>query len=179
MKDSDEKPVLGFFGPSWFIYYTIAPNCGSTAGDWAVCSSPVGFIWGGTHIFVNKNLPENKKAVVKDIIEWITLDCTKNGFQYMWANGDLTNGIKDTVASGTVMAMVDGSNTFLSGQNMYDYFIPANEAARGDNVTIYDEAINLYWRQQVNEYVSGNKDKETAIADFKNAVLTNLGIASE
>lgn len=179
MKRIGENSVLGFFGPAWFINYTIVPNCGPTNGDWAVCSSPVGFTWGGTHIFVNKSIPENKKAIVKDIIEWITLDYSTNGFQYMWANGDLTNGNKDTVASGSVMPKVNGEMAFLGGQNLFDYYAPANQQPKGDNVTLYDEVINNYWLQSVRDYSNGAKSRDAAIADFKKCVLDNLGIQSE
>lgn len=54
MKGEGEQPIFGFFGPAWLINYTLAPNCGGekvgegTYGDWAVCTPPIGFFWGGT-----------------------------------------------------------------------------------------------------------------------------------
>ena len=150
MKGEGQKPVFGFFGPAWLINYTLAPNCGGkkvgegTYGDWAICDSPVGFFWGGTWLLANKNMNPDKVAAVKQIIDWITLDCTKDGLQYKWANGTLNGegGTKDAVASGTVMAMSDGTTDFLGGQNMFDYFIPANNYATGKNMTQFDESIN-------------------------------------
>ncbi len=184
MKGEGAKPVFGFFGPAWLINYTLAPNCGGekagegTYGDWAVCDSPIGFFWGGTWLLANKNMDPEKVDAVKQIIEWITLNCTEDGLQYKWANGTLNGegGTKDTVASGTVMDMSDGSLDFLGGQNMFDYFVPANEYANGKNLTQYDETINLAWRDQVRAYAHGEKDRDAAIADFKQTVSDTLGV---
>ena len=61
MKGEGEKDIFGFFGPAWLINYTMAPNCGGAAvgegtyGDWAVCTPPIGFFWGGTWILANKD----------------------------------------------------------------------------------------------------------------------------
>lgn len=38
------------------------------------------------------------------------------------------------------------------------------------NATAEDQNINSAWSTQVKEYAAGNKDKDTAIADFKSAV---------
>ena len=184
MSGESDHNAFGFFGPAWLINYTIAANCGGEAvgegtyGDWAVCDSPIGFFWGGTWLLANKNMDEAKKEAVKDIIYWITLDSSEDGLQYKWANGTLNGegGTKDSVASGVVMDKSDGSLDFLGGQNMFDYFVPANSYANGKNLTQYDESINLIWRDQVRAYAAGEKDKDAAIADFKSTVSEQLGI---
>lgn len=184
MKGEGEKQIFGFFGPAWLINYTLAPNCGGEAvgqgtyGDWAICEPPIGFFWGGTWILANKNMDEGKKQAIAQIVEWITLDCTEDGLQYKWANGTLNGegGTKDAVGSGTVMAMSSGTLDFLGGQNMFDIFVPANQFAKGTNLTQYDETINQYWRDQVREYTAGNKSREQAIADFKQQVADNLDV---
>lgn len=186
MKGAGAKPVLGYFGPAWLINYTIAPNCGGskvgegTYGDWAVCNSPIGFFWGGTWLMANgkAKMSDAKKAVVKGIIEWITLDTSNDGLLYKWANGTLNGegGTKDTVASGVVMAKSNGELPFLGGQNMFDYFVGANKYANGKNLTQYDEGINSIWRDQVRAYANGSKSREDAIKDFKQTVADTLGI---
>jgi multiple sugar transport system substrate-binding protein len=185
MKGEGAKQVLGFFGPAWLINYTLAPNCGGAAvgegtyGDWAICESPIGFFWGGTWLLANKD--SDVKEAVGDIIEWVTLDSSETGLQYMWANGTFNGegGTKDCVGSGTVMAKSDGAVEFLGGQNMFDVFVPANQFANGKNLTQYDETINTYWRDQVREYTAGNKSREQAIADFKQNVADNLDVIVE
>ena len=185
MKGEGAQGILGFFGPAWLINYTLAPNCGGEAvgegtyGDWGVCAPPIGFFWGGTWLLANKDT--QKKDAVKQIIEWITLDCTEDGLQYMWANGTFNGegGTKDCVGSGTVMAMSDGKLDFLGGQDMFEVFVPANQYANGKNLTQYDETINSFWREQVREYTAGNKTREQAIADFKQNVADNLDVVVE
>jgi hypothetical protein len=179
MKDAGEKKIFGFFGPAWLINYVMAGNAGDTAGDWAVTEPPVGFFWGGTWVFGAAS--SDNKEVVGDIIEWITLDTSEQGLQYMWANGTLNGegGTKDSVASGKVMSISNGELDFLGGQDMFDVFIPANKFANGKNLTQYDETINMYWRDQVRAYTAGTKSREDAIKDFKQMVADNLDIIVE
>ncbi len=184
MKDAGPKKILGYFGPAWLINYVMAGNSGGkkpgegTYGDWAVCEPPLGFFWGGTWVIANKNT--KYKKVIGDIIKWITLDSSENGLQTFWANGTLNGpgGTKDTVASGTVMKVANGTLPFLGGQNMFDVFVPAGKFATGANKTQYDETINNIWRGQVREYTAGNKSREQAITDFKQQVKDQLDIDS-
>ena len=179
MAELGAKPVLGFFGPAWLINYVMAGNSKDTYGDWAVCNSPIGFFWGGTWVLGSKVAAKdkNKKAVVKGILEWITLDTSNTGLLYHWANGTLNGpgGTKDTVSSGTVMSKSDGKLEFLGGQNMFDYFVPAGAYANGKNLTQYDEEINSIWRDQVRAYANGQKSRADAIKDFKQTVADKLG----
>jgi len=176
MKDAGPQKVFGYFGPAWLINYVMAGNAGDTYGDWAICEPPVGFFWGGTWLIANKD--SKVKDAVGDFIEWITLDSSKEGLQYYWANGTFNpdNPTKDAVASGTVMSMSDGTLDFLGGQNMFDVFVPAGAFATGTNKTQYDETINRYFRDQVREYTSGNKSRDEALAAFKQQVADNLDI---
>lgn len=190
MQEIGDKKVLGFFGPAWLINYTMQPCCGGSAfgegtyGDWAVCEPPVGFFWGGTWILANKD--SKVKKAVGEIIEWITLDCTVDGLQYAWANGTIdwdydpyTQTAKDTVASGKVMRISDGSLEFLGGQNMFDVFVPANSFANGKIMTPHDETINMLWRNAVNQYSEGNISREQAIQGFKNDIRARFDFEVE
>ena len=175
--------VFGFYGPAWLINYVIASNCGegdeSSYGDWAVCAPNVGFFWGGTWVLASKYVVgSDKQDAVKEIINWITLDCTEEGLQYGWANGTWSGeqGTKDTVASGTAMAMSNGELEFLGGQNMFDVFVPANQYANGSNLTQYDETINNYWRDAVRQYTSGALSRDDALSAFKQNVADNLDV---
>jgi hypothetical protein len=188
MAGNGAQPIFCFFGPAWLINYVMAGNSGGEApgegtyGDWAVCEPPIGFFWGGTWVLGSAELADDpaKAAAVAELIEWITLSCTEDGLQYAWANGTLNGpgGTKDTVASGTVMAMSNGELDFLGGQNMFDVFVPANQFANGKNLTQYDGTINTLWRDHVRQYTSGNETREEAIANFKQAVKDQLGIES-
>lgn len=179
MQGIGAKPIFGFFGPAWLINYVMAGNSGDTFGDWAVCAPPVGFFWGGTWVLGSKS--SEKKEAVGELIEWITLDSSETGLQYFWANGTLNGegGTKDTVASGKVMSISDGSVEFLGGQNMFEVFVPSNTFANGKNMTPYDETINRYWRDQVRAYTAGEKSRDEAIESFKQMVADNLDVIVE
>jgi len=184
--------VFAFFGPAWLINYSMALNAPDSSGDWAVCTPPEPFMWGGTWLLANKNMNPEVKDVVKDIIEWATLDTSETGLQYMWANGTLFEGsgmfpdkardyasghyTKDTVPSLDVMSCSDGAIPYLGGQNMYDVYFFASAYVNADNKTPYDEMISALWRDEVNQYVAGYKSRDDAIADFKQSVYDNLGI---
>lgn len=166
--------VLGFYGPAWLVNYTLGPNSGegdnSSAGDWAVCAPNVGFFWGGTWLLAGKGAIADpvKAEIVKGFIEWVTLDTSDEGLQYLWANGLMNeNGTKDTVASSVVMAKSNGETAFLGGQNMFDEFIPANAYASGKSMTQYDSTINGSWDAAVGQYASGELSREEAIEEFK------------
>lgn len=175
-----ESKVFGFYGPAWLINYTLGPNSGegesSSAGDWAVTAPNVGFYWGGTYLLAGTNDPA-KVELIKGFIEWVTLDTTDDGLQYMWANGLMNeNGTKDTVASNVVLARSNGETEFLSGQNMFEYFIPANEYATATNMTQYDSVCNDAWGDAVGQYVAGNVDRDGAIALFKETISGKLDV---
>ena len=175
-----ESKVFGFFGPAWLVNYTLGPNSGegesSSAGDWAVTAPNVGFYWGGTYLLAGSNDPA-KVELIKGFIEWVTLDTTDDGLQYMWANGLMNeNGTKDTVASNVVLARSNGETEFLGGQNMFEYFIPANEYATATNMTQYDSVCNDAWGDAVGQYVAGNVDRDGAIALFKETISGKLDV---
>jgi len=185
------RQVFGYFGPAWLINYVMSGNsqpegAEGTFGDWAVCEPPVGFSWGGTWVFANKDT--KVAGGVKDLVEWITLDTSDTGLQYLWANGlidtsDPTNlsppvGTKDTVASGTVMAKSNGEVELLGGQNMFDIFIPAGNFARGDNLSEFDEGINTIVEDAAGQYAEGNMTRDEALALIKQKVQDTLGISS-
>ena len=184
----DNKPAFCFFGPAWLINYVMVGNSGGekagegTYGDWRVCKAPCGFFWGGTWVLASKTAAENadKKAGVAELINWITLDASDKGLQYMWANGTFNGegGTKDCVASGKVMASADGKLDFLGGQNMFPAFIAANANATGKNMTQYDETINSLFREQVNQYAHGQKSVDDAVKTFKSNVADKLGVES-
>ncbi|MCL2842123.1 MAG: extracellular solute-binding protein [Oscillospiraceae bacterium] len=169
------REVFGFFGPAWLVNYVLGPNAGPTYGDWGVAVPPEGFFWGGTWVFANRDTPHTD--VVRQIIEWVTLDATTTGLQYEWANGILL-GTKDVVASGVVMDISDGRVDILDGQDMFDVFIPANDYARADNMTEFDESINLIWRDRVRQFTGGHMTRDEALESFRQAVADELFIFS-
>ena len=185
MKGEGAQKVFAFFGPAWLINYVMIGNSGGnkagegTFGQWRVCAPPVGFFWGGTWVLGSKDT--SKKEGVAELIEWITLDSSDTGLQYLWANGSVdwdndpaTATAKDTVASATVMAKSDGKLDFCGGQNVFPAFIAGNQYASAKAMTQYDETINGYFTDAASQYAEGNVDRAGAIEQFKTNVQDNL-----
>ncbi len=184
MAGKGPQPIFGFFGPAWLVNYKMVEQCGGTKigegtfGDWAICDPVIGFFWGGSWVFANKST--KIPATVGKIIEWITLDSSDTGLQYLWANGMLNKTkTKDAVAINTVLARSDGKVDFLNGQNMFEVFIPASKYADGKKLTQYDEAINALYRDATRQYTAGKKSKEQTLADFKKQVGNTFDITVE
>ena len=179
MNDAGDKPVFAFFGPAWFVNYVMALNTSDTYGDWAVCTPPVGFTWGGSWIFANDDT--DQKDGVAELIYWITLDTSTDGLQYIWANGWLyDNGTADTVASGTVMNSINIDSDFLGGQDMMEVYDECNKFATGDYMSPYDTDINSYFLYAVDSYANPNSyennygNLDDAIELFEDDVYTNV-----
>ncbi|NLW01741.1 MAG: extracellular solute-binding protein [Clostridiaceae bacterium] len=150
-----------------------------TAGDWGICLPPFKTADGNiTGIMVNKNSP--LKDELKALIEWITLDCTENGLQYLRASGTLYErgvdgpntfemyGGKRTVVSGTVLNNINTSLDFLGGQNINPVVYGAMRTTTREYQSFKspEAAYFFKWVEETMEYVSGRKDKDTAVADF-------------
>lgn len=172
-----DRGVFCFFGPAWLINYVMVRDGQSKAGegtfgDWRVCTPPVGFFWGGTWLMAREGT--TKAEGVAKIIEWVTLDTSETGLQYLWANDKMGNNAKDTVASAVVMAKSDGSLEFCGGQNIFPTFIAGNSNASGKGMTQYDATINTYFTDAANQYAEGNLDRDAALETFKANVSDNL-----
>jgi len=169
-----EANTFCFFGPAWLINYVMAGQAGDTVGDWRVCTPPVGFFWGGTWVLANKDTDQAEG--VAELIEWITLDTSETGLQYLWANDKMGNGAKDTVASAVVMGKSDGTLDFCGGQNVFEKFIPGNANATGKAMTQYDEDINGFFKDAASKYAHGELDKDAAIQQFKDNVTSAFAL---
>lgn len=195
MKQGGSKKVFGFFGPAWLINSVMYPECGrivdektgevlqnGTYGEWGICQAPVNFFWGGTWVMANTAVTkdEDLKEGVRELIEFITLDTSDDGLQYLWANGKYFSDdtTKDCVASSVVMGRSNGEMEMLGGQDAFSVFVKAGEDVTGSNLTEYDDRIDTLWRNAVSNYVVGNYTREQAIETFKENVKNELNISA-
>ncbi len=190
--------TMTFFLPTWGLHYTLKPNCGvgtndtmndeelkatceangGTYGDWRMVEGPCGYSWGGTWIGANaQKVPgydDAKKAAVKDLIKFFTLD---DGFLYQYAQ-DSGDFVGSTVVVDKIVAEGGTPNPFLGGQDHYGMFAKAAALANGSLMTEYDDTINTLWGDNVTTpYSKGEFDLDTCIANFKTAVaaaFTNI-----
>ena len=184
-----------FFLPTWGLHYTLKPNCGLTTndtmddaalqaaceadggtyGDWRMIAGPVGYSWGGTWIGANAAkvaaADDAKKAAIKDFIAFFTLS---EDFLYQYAK-DSGDFVGSNAVVEKILAEGGTPNPFLGGQDHYSIFAEAANLANGAIMTDYDEKMNSLWSDHVTTpYSKGEKDLDTAIADFKAAVAAQF-----
>ena len=183
--------ILVYFLPTWGLHYTLKPNCvpgadggmsdeelqklsdenGGTFGKWRMVAGPVGYSWGGTWVGANTAkvaaADDAKKAAIKEVIRFFTLD---PDFLYTYAKDS-----GDFVSNNTVVDRIieEGGtpNPFLGGQDHYSIFAEAANLADASTMTDYDEDMETLFRDNVTlPYIKGEVDLDTAIQNFKDAV---------
>ena len=175
MRDSN---CFCFFGPAWFLNYIMIGNCGGYSygegsfGDWRICVPPVGFFWGGSWIIANKET--DMAEGVAELIEWITLDTSDTGLQYLWANDLIGMGGCDSVASGVVMENSYYDCSFLRGQDMFGVYRACDDLATGKGVCQYDPDANAYFQNEAENYIYGDIDRNGALQSFYDNMYDNV-----
>lgn len=160
--------VFGYFLPTWGLHYVLKPNATnantgeSTEGDWGMIQGPSPYFWGGTWLAVREGTEMEQAAA--DLVEYMTLN---EAFLEEWA---LETG--DVLSNVTVVDKIKDtySEPFLAGQNHYAAFARMAEDIDATIITGYDQDIQTLLEEQLIAYSKGEKDKETAMADFKSAV---------
>lgn len=183
-----DTEVMCYFLPTWGLHYTIKPNCvagggdaknddelaamsaekGGTFGDWRMVAGPCGYSWGGTWMGANAKKvavwSDAKKAAVKDLIYFLTLDVDQL-YTYAKNSGDF---VGCTAAVEKIIAEGGTPNPFLGGQDHYGMFYEAASLANGSLMTEYDADLNDLWGKFVTApYSKGEKELDECIADFK------------
>ncbi len=162
--------VMCYILPTWGLHYVLKPNAEPEAnegkkdftGDWGLAVPPASYSWGGTWIGINA-LSE-KKDLAWQFVKYLGSD---EGFLEKWARKT-----GDFVANTNVINKIkpDFSEPFLGGQNHYDYFAKEAEKIDVSYRGPWDFQIQNAWGDQVEQYASGNKSYDQAVADFKKAV---------
>jgi hypothetical protein len=138
-----------------------------------VCPAPVSFVWGGSGVIARKESVENsdKKEFISRFVEWMTLDCTQNGFQYSYASGLYTDGICDGVTSTKVMNMLNICDPFLGDINPLAFLIKEtlSTATGGYGAYLYS-GLRDSFRSVSLSYALGDYSRDEAVARFKEEV---------
>ncbi|MDR0319952.1 MAG: ABC transporter substrate-binding protein [Treponema sp.] len=160
--------VFGYFFPTWGLHYILKPNCGNTAGDWAMIQGPVSWRWGGTWLGAYRGTRNSERAI--QMIEWLT---TNDNFlrQYATDTGDM-------VTNTNVINSIQGNyrEPFLGGQNHYAEFARMATGVNGRLTQQYDDVIQNLFQEAITAYVNGEKSKAQALADFRRQVSSQVGI---
>ena len=176
------KSVLSYWGPMWLLNFcmgfgydadgtTVSAKANPTTGDWAYCSAPVSFFWGGTWIAASKY--DNNKATSADIMRFFTINA--KSMADLAKNGEFVNNV-------TVMTTVANDPTFkvayLGGQNPIGQLLDAAKKIDVSAITGDDQAINTIFTSTVTAYVNG---EIASVADAEKAFIsdcTDAGIGA-
>jgi|LSQX01.1.fsa_nt_gb maltose-binding protein MalE len=172
-----DKPVFGLVLPYEYIS-TLSDHdyyLEDTHGDWAICMPPfktrTAF---NTGIIVNKSSPN--KDTLGPLIKWLTLDSSEEGLQHSLVNDTLfdknseryrISGGKRAVVSGEVLKKTDCTVDFLGGQNINPVICEIlNKPSGKQAYQGYQASILNSWIYETRACAKGEKDSETATADF-------------
>jgi hypothetical protein len=167
--------VLGYFGPSWFIDFCLAPNSKADAkgpnepgngsyGDWAFCKGPQGFSWGGTWLCAAAGT--DNIELVKKVMK--TLTCDKATLvSIAKEKGDFTNN----EAAMAEIAKSDYKNPFLGGQNHVAYLLDSAKTINRNTMSPYDQGMTEEIQHAFKDYFDGKVAKDKALQNFYTAIL--------
>ena len=162
--------VFGYFGCTWFLHWTIKANCGGEAvgegtyGDWAMCQGPAPFYWGGTWLGATAECSDT--ALAGTIMRALCCDT-----EIMTKMSEETlDYVNNKAAMQTLSDAGKGAYEFLGGQDFIAVFSPLAADVDVSWMCAYDQKVNELLDTQVTAYTTGEKDKDTAVADFKAAV---------
>lgn len=162
--------IMGYFFSTWGIQWVMTGNAGGskpgegTYGDWAAVNGPQPYYWGGTWLAAAKN--SQNLPLVKDIMEYFTIE-TGSMQDYCLQSKDYVNNRE------AIQNIIDGgfSFDFLGGQDHYSLFQAVTPLIDTSTMSPYDQNIHIAMDTEVNAYITGEKDFETALQDFKQAVV--------
>lgn len=163
--------TFAYMGCTWFLHWCLKSYSGGekagegTFGDWAMCAGPQAYYWGGTWLGATPGCSD--KELAGKIMKAATCDTT---VMKAICKGSL-DYVNNKEAIAALQAEGVGKYDFLGGQDFLEYFAPLAEAIKLPAMCAEDFYITQAFDNQILEFTNGNKDKETALADFKAAVL--------
>ena len=163
--------VFGYFGPSWFIDYSLArgslddfwgePEVGNgTWGDWAVMEGPAPYFWGGYWICVAQG--SDNTGLAADIIYQLT--CNEDVMEDMITAEELPFCNNRRVMKR--LAKEGEPNEFLGGQNALPLYCACADDIRIEHGTAYDWDVEQCFRDAMSGYFDDKVDINTAIYSF-------------
>ncbi len=180
-----KEGVFCYFGCTWYLHYTIKPNCLTTLsgenaegvaeatdadyvegngsfGKWAMIEGPMNYFWGGTWWYGSDKAAADsaKKEAVADIIEFYTCDAEAMT-DYAKSSGDFVSkkSVVDAIKSDEAF-----NNPFLGGQNHYEFFAKAAENVNAKTMSKYDDTFNTAVNDATTKYVLEGASMDEAIA---------------
>jgi ABC-type glycerol-3-phosphate transport system substrate-binding protein len=147
-----EGDVFGYFGCTWFVYWSIATtedSATSTYGDWRVCQGPVSYHWGGTYVAVVDGCPNTELAAF--LLYELCCD-PEIMYQIEDETLDFVNN-KEAVAN--IIADGKGASDILGGQNPVETWAEAALGIDLSNSTYLDSSLKAIMDKASESYNAG------------------------
>ena len=158
--------VFGFFLPAWGLGVCIQPNVEGTDADddWAACSGPQPFYWGGTWLLAAEGTdnPEHVKDIMlqmttnREILRAITVE-----------DNDMTN---DQPLMEELAEDPSFSSPLLGGQNHIAVLSDVAVNIDLSNISPYDQGFTELFQNTFGDYFNNVIDFETAKSNFETAI---------
>lgn len=176
--------VFGYFMPAWGINFSLADGSGSkkdkdgnytgggSYGDWALCTGPQSFNWGGS--FICAAAGTDNAALVADIMKKFCVDKD--------TMCKISKGTQDFVNNKEANAQLEAdgvTSDFLGGQSLVAALGEAADKIDCSNVSPYDQMCIENLMAAMKDYYDGKSSKEDAIAKWKEETLKSYPELSE
>ncbi len=163
-----EGNVFCYFGPAWFINFSMAADKEGSVGyngGWGITEGPQGFYWGGTWICAATGT--DNEALVKDIMLKMTCD-EELMTGIVKANDDFVN---NKPAMEAMAQDASYSSKILGGVNPLPLYVASADSIDLSNMSIYDQACNEEFQNAMKNYFEGNATYDEAMDLFYKAVV--------
>ncbi len=154
--------VVCYFGPAWFINFSMAADKDGSIGNvggWGATEGPQGFFWGGTWICAATGT--DNYTEIKDIMLAMTTDAT--------VMKGIVEKDSDFVNNKTAMnEMASGSYQCapLGNINPLSLYINGTESISLENLSAYDQGCNEQFQNAMKNYFDGNMTYDKALEEF-------------
>ena len=150
-----EGDVFGYFGCTWFVYWSIATtedSATSTYGDWRVCQGPVGYHWGGTYVCIGADTPNPELAA------FLLYELCCDSDMMASIEEETKDFVNNKEAVAKVIADGEGASDILGGQNPVETWAQAALDIDLSNSTYMDANLKAIMDKASEGYNAGTID---------------------
>lgn len=158
----DTEAAVAFCGCPWYTYWCLTDTWNANT---ILVQGPAQFYWGGTGIAATVDCADTDMAAT--LMKAITCD-TDFMIKINAQNSDYVNN-KEAIKY-LLDNNLGNSDKMFGDQNMIEFYSNAAGSIDASTVTDVDQKTQSLFQTQVDSYAMGDKDKDTAIADFKASV---------
>ncbi|MDE7331969.1 MAG: carbohydrate ABC transporter substrate-binding protein [Lachnospiraceae bacterium] len=163
-----EGKVFSYFGPAWFINFSMAADAEGSIGNqggWAATEGPQGFFWGGTWICAAAGT--DNAGLIKDIM--LQMTCNEEIMKEIVVDDD--DFVNNKPAMEAMAADAGYTSKILGGQNPLGMYCAGVENLDLSNLSIYDQGCNEEFQNAMKNYFDDNATLDEALDLFYKAVV--------